>query len=162
MRATLTRIAMLAPSLAVSFAAACGSPGTNIQVTDAALFSCDTETRAVAYTPNLSRVSPSGAFSAVLVASDPGPPAKGTDTWTVRILDQGGAPLDGLEMTALPFMPDHGHGTSVKAVVSPLGGGTYTVAPLYLYMPGYWEVTLNLKTAAGTKDSVMFPICIPG
>jgi len=98
----------------------------------------------------------------VLVASDPGPPVKGSNTWTVRILDPGGTPTDGLAMTVLPFMPDHGHGSTVKAAVTPMGDGVYVIKPLYLYMPGYWEVTLTVQPTGGTKDSVMFPVCIPG
>jgi hypothetical protein len=162
MRPTLTQTATRALGLAVCLMAACGSPGGSTQATDAALFSCETETRAVAYAPNLSRTSATGAFSAVLVEGKPAPPSRGTNAWTVKLLDKDGLPQDGLEMTALPFMPDHVHGTSVKAVVSPLGGGMYSVMPLYLYMAGYWEITLNLQSSTAIKDSIVFPICIPG
>jgi hypothetical protein len=126
------------------------------------LFSCATEARALPYAPNLARSSDSGAFTVRLVSSDPAPPARGTETWTVAVVDQSGAPQDGLAIKVTPFMPDHNHGTSVKAAVTAAGAGTYTMSPLYLYMAGYWEVTLNLQTAGGTKDSVMFPVCIPG
>lgn len=141
--------------------AACdgGSPGPGLD--GAALFSCETETRDVDYMPNLERASPSGAWKAVLVASEPGPPVKGTNTWTVRVLDGAGATRDDVTVTARTFMPDHNHGSTVKAVVTPMGGGVYRVAPLYLYMPGLWQVTLDLDTPAG-PDSVMFPVCIPG
>jgi hypothetical protein len=65
-------------------------------------------------------------------------------------------------MKATPFMPDHGHGTGVKAVVTPTGSdGRYEVAPLYLFMPGYWEVTLTVQTGA-VRDDVVFPVCISG
>ena len=120
------------------------------------------ESRAIPYAPNLTRASASGAYQAVLVASDPAPPIKGTNVWTVQILDAGGVPQDGLAMTASPFMPDHNHPSTVKALVTPMGGGDYVVKPLYLYMPGYWEVTLSLQPPGGAKDTVMFPICIPG
>jgi hypothetical protein len=125
------------------------------------LSSCATETRAIAYAPNLSRASASGAFTAVLVESDPGPPIKGSNDWTVRILDANGAPVDGLVVTGLPRMPDHTHPTSVLPVVTAKGGGTYDVSPVYLFMPGYWVVTLTLQPAAGAADTVTFPFCIP-
>jgi hypothetical protein len=125
------------------------------------LSSCANETRAVAYVPDLSRTSASGSFTAVLVKSDPGPPIKGTNDWTVRILDANGAPVDGLVITGLPTMPDHTHPTSVLPVVTAKGGGTYDVSPVYLFMPGYWVVTLTLQPAAGAADTVTFPFCIP-
>ena len=125
------------------------------------LSSCATETRAIAYAPGLSRTSDSGAFTAVLVDSDPGPPIKGTNDWTVRILDANGAPVDGLTITGLPRMPDHVHPTSVLPVVTPKGNGTYDVSPVYLFMPGYWVVTLTMQPATGPADTVTFPICIP-
>ncbi len=40
-------------------------------------------------------------------------------------------------------MPDHGHGTSVNASVTANSDGTYTVAPLYFFMPGVWRINLR-------------------
>jgi hypothetical protein len=125
------------------------------------LSSCATETRAIPYAPNLSRTSESGAYTAVLVDSSPGPPVKGTNDWTVRILDAGGDPVDGLTITGLPKMPDHTHPTTVLPVVTGRGGGTYDVSPVYLFMPGYWVVTLTLQPPMGAADTVTFPVCIP-
>jgi len=135
------------------------------ETTDAGLlYSCAMETRAVPYMANLTLASTSGGFTAVLVESVPGPPAKGTNAWTVKILDAGGAPQDGLTITGAANMPDHRHPATVKPVVTPVDGsaGTYSVTPVYLFMPGYWEVTLTLQPAGGTKDTVVFPVCIPG
>jgi hypothetical protein len=125
------------------------------------LSSCMTETRAIPYAPGLSRTSDSGAFTAVLVDSVPGPPIKGTNDWTIRILDASGNPVAGLALTAVPKMPDHTHPTSVFPVVTDKGGGLYDLAPVYLFMPGYWTVTLTLPLASGSSDTVVFPICIP-
>lgn len=147
--------------LATVFVLACDA-GPSVTATDgAALFSCETETRAVPYSADLTRSSSSGAWQAVLVASDPGPPIKGSNTWTVRILDGAGATRDDVVVTARTFMPDHNHGSTVKAVVTPMGAGVYRVAPLYLYMPGLWQVTLDIDAPTG-PDSVMFPVCIAG
>jgi hypothetical protein len=148
--------------LATCAAAGCGSGG-GAASPDATgkLSSCATETRAVMYTPNLSRMSDMGAFTAVLVDSEPGPPIKGTNDWTVRILDAAGNPVDGLAITAVPKMPDHPHPPSVLPVVTDKGGGVYDLAPVYLFMAGYWTVTLTLQPTAGAADTVTFPICIP-
>lgn len=144
---------------ALAALAACdgGAPAAD----GAALFSCETETRAIPYAPGLMRTSASGAWQAVLVSSEPGPPIKGTNTWTVRLLDSAGATRDDVTVTVRTLMPDHNHGSTVKAVVTPMGDGLYGVAPLYLYMPGLWQVTLVIEAPTG-PDNVMFPVCIAG
>ncbi len=146
-------------------AVGCGSP--DAMVDDAStgpLYSCAAETRAVPYAPNVTRTSASGNYKAILLQSTPAPPSRGSDAWTVKFVDANDVAQDGLTVSAAPFMPDHGHPSTIKAVVTPLGAGEYSMTPLYLYMPGYWEVTLTLKPSAdgGATDSVMFPICIPG
>lgn len=156
-RRRVTSGLMGAAALAAT-AMGCGGGAEN---TDGALFSCETETRAVEYMPGLTRTSASGAWQAVLVTSEPGPPIKGTNTWTMKVLDAAGAAHDDITVTARTFMPDHNHGSTIKAHVTPTGDGRYRVTPLYLYMPGLWQVTLDVETADG-PDSVMFPICIPG
>jgi YtkA-like len=154
----LWRFAGLA-GLATLAAAGCGAAAPQPADTTAMLSSCDTETRAMPYAPNSSRTSASGSFTGVLVDSVPGPPIKGTNDWTVRILDAGGNPVAGLAFTALPKMPDHTHPTSVVPVVTEKGGGLYDLSPVYLFMPGYWTVTLTLS--ADPNDDVVFPVCIP-
>ena len=37
-------------------------------------------------------------------------------------------------------MPAHGHGTSVQPEVSETAPGVFVAAPLYLHMPGEWEL----------------------
>jgi hypothetical protein len=86
---------------------------------------------------------------------------KGTNSWTIQIADGGGNAIDGLTIGVLPYMPDHAHGTTVEAVVTDTGGGVYGITPLYLYMEGFWTVTLSLQPASGASDSVVFPVCIP-
>jgi hypothetical protein len=155
---------VLLGALSIGLWSGCGD-GAGTEATDAGLlYSCATETRAVHYMANLTLASTSGAFTAVLVESVPGPPAKGTNAWTVKILDASGAPQDGLTITGVPNMPDHRHPATVRPVVTPIEGsaGTYSVTPVYLFMPGYWEVTLTLQVTGGAKDTVVFPVCIPG
>lgn len=157
-------LAALLGAAALTAAAGCGSgnqSGTDAGA-DTMLFSCVTETRAVPYTPGMERTSTSGAYLGRLLSSAMNPPGKGIDTWSVQIVDSSAAPVDGLTVKAVPFMPDHNHGTSKKAVVTPEGEGRYTVTPVYFFMAGYWEVELTFQLAGGAPDAVMFPICIPG
>jgi YtkA-like len=144
-------------------AGGCGAPAAADDASVGPLYSCAAETRAVQYAPNLERTSASGKFKGILLQSTPAPPARGSDTWTVKMLDANDVALDGLQMTASPYMPDHHHPTTVPATVTPLGGGTYTVTPVYFFMPAYWTITFKLHPEDDvTMDGVVFPICIPG
>jgi len=155
----LSRVGLVA-ALGLFATAGCGGGSATPDATGM-LSSCDTETRAPKYMPNFSVTSNSGAFTAVLVESVPGPPVRYTNDWTVRILDASGNPVSGLAFTALPKMPDHTHPTNVVPVVTDKGGGVYDLSPVYLFMPGYWTVTLTLPLASGGTDDVVFPVCIP-
>jgi hypothetical protein len=145
---------------------ACG--GGNGSATDAApneqdASACATDPRASPYTPGLTRPSQHGKFVAQLQKSDPAPPAKGDNTWDIRLVDATGEPVEGARIDVMPFMPDHGHGTSIDAVVTPAssGGGQYSISPINLWMPGLWQVTLRAE-ADGVTDDVVFGFCIAG
>ncbi|HZS40261.1 MAG TPA: FixH family protein [Polyangia bacterium] len=117
--------------------------------------------RADPYMPGLTKPSVNGDFNVTLVGSVPGPPSIGNDTWTLEIADKSGAAMNGATITVKPWMPDHGHGTSVTASVTPAGNdGTYTVTPLYLFMAGLWQVTFTIKSSTGTSDTVVFSYCL--
>ena len=153
------------PALAFAVAVAgCGSQSSSgaVSASDGAtLYACATETRAPPYMPGMHETSASGTYVATLMASVPAPPIQGNDTWTVQIATAAGAPAGGLTIGVVPFMPDHGHGTSIQAIVTDQGSGVYQMAPLYLFMEGYWTITLNLQGGSAAPDSVMFPVCIP-
>ena len=46
-------------------------------------------------------------------------------------------------------MPAHGHGTSVDPTVTETVPGVFLATPLYLFMPGSWELRM---TMSGTVD----------
>jgi len=149
------------PAIALAFflVAGCSSqPGTN----GGDVINCQDDPRVRTYSPNLSVTSTTGSMKFFLVRSDPAPPAQGTDTWTIRVVDLSGNALPNLSLSVDPFMPDHGHGTSVRAQASANGDGTYTVTPLYLFMPGVWRITFISAPDAGASDSAVFFFCIPG
>ena len=93
--------------------------------------------------------------------ADPAPPIKGDNTWVLDFTDLGGQPMAGLTMTAVPMMPDHGHGTPVEAIVTPLETpGQYEITPVNLFMTGYWEVNMELTLSGGEQDALMFGFCV--
>lgn len=130
---------------------------------DAPVVSCGTDPRVDTYTANMTKTSKSGAVKVTLVLSDPGPPTHGTNTWTLKVTDGAGVALVSPTVAVTPFMPDHGHGTSVRAVVTAQPDGTYSVTPLYLFMAGVWRVTIDVNVGdAAAPESVAFFFCVAG
>jgi hypothetical protein len=83
------------------------------------------------------------------VRFSPSPPSIGTDASQLTFKDANGAALTGLSVGVVPWMPAHGHGTSVDPTVSETTPGTFVANPLYLFMPGSWELRV---TISGTVD----------
>jgi hypothetical protein len=100
-----------------------------------------------------------GGHWQINIRSDPPVPRKGTLDVTYLVTDAAGAPVDGLVLQVLPWMPAHGHGTSASVAVTPLGNGAYLASPVYLYMAGHWE--LQTEIAGDVSDSVVPTIDIP-
>ena len=98
--------------------------------------------------------------SVTIVDAMPAVPARGDNTWTVRIADAAGAPEEGMVVDLRPWMPDHGHGSPVEEEVTDLGAGEYEATPLNLFMAGFWTVTFDVTDAEGTTDSVVFNVCV--
>ena len=57
--------------------------------------------------------------------------------------------MPGLGLEVVPWMPAHGHGTSVSPTITETAPGTFVATPLYLFMPGSWELRI---TTSGTVD----------
>jgi hypothetical protein len=131
-------------------------PDDNNDVVD-----CDDEPRADVYAAGMSKLGDSGV-EFVLVSSDPTPPDRGDNNWTLQVLESA-APTDGLILDVVPFMPDHGHGTPKIAEIEPVGSdGMYEVTTVNLWMPGLWEVTVSASDTGGLIDSAVFAFCIDG
>jgi YtkA-like len=166
------RVAWLAPIAALSVACGSGatatqtSPGpltnpSGLDASDDSLVSCANDSRGLSYAPGLSVASQDGAVRILLLASDPGPPVRGTNAFTVRVLDAGGSDISGAVLTVTPTMPDHGHSTT-PPVVTANADGTYTVGGLYLYMDGIWQISFGVATEAGPAGSVDLDFCVEG
>jgi hypothetical protein len=122
-----------------------------------------TDARADAWTLPIAKTSANGKFAVTLLSSAASPPLIGDLTeWTVQVGDAAasGAPIDGATIDVKPFMPDHGHGTDAVAHVMPgSAAGQYAITPLYLFMAGYWTVTLTITNGAVT-DTVVYSVCL--
>ncbi|RMH38624.1 MAG: hypothetical protein D6689_19025 [Deltaproteobacteria bacterium] len=144
---------------AVVVVAACGGDdGDHHGGADGAV-DCAQETRADAFAPGMVKMGDNGT-AVRLVEADPAPPARFDNAWVLAVEDASGAPRDDAQVAVTPWMPDHGHGTPIEAVVTPRGSdGLYDVAPINLWMPGLWEIRID-ATVDGVDDRVVFAFCI--
>lgn len=130
-------------------------------ISDAATISCANDPRKDTYTANLEKAGASGVYRFTLLSATPAPPIRGTNSWSLRLTDTSGAVLSGATVDISPYMPDHGHGPSVKAAATEEGDHSYTVAPLYFFMPGLWQVTFK-ASVADKSDTAVFTFCVEG
>jgi hypothetical protein len=98
--------------------------------------------------PDQSLTSDSGALR-IDVRFAPAPPVVGSDAVQLSFVDASGAPMSGLDLMVIPWMPAHGHGSSVNPTVTETAPGVFVATPLYLFMPGSWELRM---TTSGTVD----------
>jgi hypothetical protein len=126
----------------------------------AATGACANNTRAEPFAEGLAKRGGAGHFQIKLVSATPAPPARGDNVWVVEV-DDGTGPVAGAQLTATPFMPDHGHGTPMKVeVAAASAAGQYKLSPVNLWMPGYWETSVT-ATSQGVSDTVVFKLCVP-
>jgi hypothetical protein len=123
---------------------------------DDSVINCDLEDRDDQFLAGMSKVG-AGGTTFTLLSATPSPPSRDDNTWVLDISTASG-PYSGA-VTVVPFMPDHRHGTPIEVVVTPDPNvpGRYNAAPINLWMPSLWEITVR----AGT-DSTVFRFCIPG
>jgi hypothetical protein len=121
---------------------------------------CANDERAQPYLPDMELRGESGPLRFRLIAADPAPPARGENTWVIQLVDVEGEVVDDAALEALPFMPDHGHGSTRVASAS-RGDDGYELSPLVFFMPGLWRVRLDAQTDLG-DDAAEFFFCIEG
>lgn len=151
-------------TLSLMFLASCSTsdgdaPTPSASAEGGTTVTCESEPRDV-YVADLEKPGKQGFFKFVLVQSDPAPPARGRNSWVLKILDAGGKPVSGARIGVDAFMPSHGHGSPTVPAITPAGDG-YAIGPISLFMPGLWEVTLD-AAVGGISDSVVFRFCIAG
>ncbi len=114
------------------------------------------------FSAGIEKTGDNGTVKVTIESGDPAPPQVGNNTWMLMITDASGAPINDATVSVTPFMPVHGHGTPVTAVITPKGGGSYEADKVNFVMPGPWEITIDVSLTGGGSDSVMFPFCVEG
>ena len=145
--------------LLILTALALGACGGDDEGGDDDAVNCALEDRADEFVVGLARTGAAG-LTFRLMSSMPAPPSRGNNTWEIEIVDGAGAPVLGAAVSVKPFMPDHQHGTGVRAVLTEQGEGRYQATPVNLWMPGLWEITVGARPATGQPDEVVFRFCV--
>ena len=97
----------------------------------------------VSYTPKLSAV-----------------PVNQIQTWTLRVTEPNGQPVEDAKITVDGGMPQHGHGLpTVPQVTKYLGNGQYQVEGMKFHMPGWWVVKFKIVRDDLT-DNVTFNLML--
>ena len=110
----------------------------------------------------LAKGGESSRYEFKLMSSDPAPPARGDNTWVLQLSTMAApaTPVSGASLTVTPFMPDHSHGSGDPVIVKPrTEAGQYELSPVNLWMPGLWEVTIQVN--GSESDRTVFRFCIP-
>jgi hypothetical protein len=154
------RLLLSSSALAVVTACHGGEPPPDA---DEAL-ACINAGRGETYTVGLEHVGAAGVLDFKLMSATPAPPAFNDNTWVIQIhtMTSGvvGDPATGATIAVSPFMPDHQHGTPIRAKVEAMPtAGQYKLSPINMWMPGYWEVTISADTGTA-RDSVIYKFCI--
>jgi hypothetical protein len=86
------------------------------------------------------------------VRTSPQPPMRGGQSAQLTITNASGAPVSGLSLSVLPWMPVMGHGTSVVPTAGEMAPGVYGIDNIYFSMPGLWALrtTISLPTGQPT------------
>lgn len=154
-------LAALCVTTACVSATGCSSSSSAGATPDAGPSLCASDSRAQTYTAGMEQKGASGALTVKLDSINPNPVVKGNNEWKVTVVDAGGAPVSGATITVKPYMPDHGHGSSIiPQVAAGADPGSYDVTLLNLFMPGIWQVTFTVTTSANVTDSAMFTFCV--
>lgn len=82
------------------------------------------------------------------------PPTRGLTTVELVVTDANGKPVDGLDLSMQPWMPQMGHGASTKPTIEAMGGGHYVVSNVALFMPGRWELRTSIGGARNDRATV--------
>ena len=109
-----------------------------------------------AYTAGMKRAGVDARLAVTLLDAVPAPPQRELNDWRVRIEDASGAPMSGCTLGVGLFMPVHGHSSTTEPVIGAAAEpGEYQIDDMNFFMPGLWEITLDL-TCGEVTDQVLF------
>lgn len=147
--------------IGVTLAAACHGGEAPADADEA--LACIASGRGDNYSMGLERPGAAGQLHFKLMSATPAPPRFGDNDWIIQISSMSngvvGDPASGATIRVTPFMPDHQHGTPIKASVTQMPEGQYDLSPINLWMPGYWEITISAEVGA-ISDHVVYKFCI--
>jgi hypothetical protein len=109
--------------------------------------------------PYATVTSDGGAVTIAFRTAPQQPPGRGVVTAELTVTTADGAPVDGLDLSVVPWMPAMGHGASVVPTVTAESGGRYVVSNVALFMPGQWE--LRTTVSGAVHDSAVLILQIP-
>lgn len=97
----------------------------------------------------------SGKYKVEIRTSPAQPPSPGTLSVDLAVFDATtNAPVEGLGLDVVPWMPAMGHGTSVTPNVTEKGGGHYVADNVSLFMQGDWQLRLTLTKTADDHATI--------
>lgn len=104
--------------------------------------------------------SDSGAYDLEVRFAPTQPPTPGTSRAQLTIVDTATkSPVEGADLSVVPWMPAMGHGASVMPSVSDEGGGSYLVDNVTFFMQGQWQLRVTFN--APTDDHANLDITVP-
>ncbi len=101
-----------------------------------------------------------GPYTVRWIDGEPAPPNFGDNRWVVELTDSTG-PVLGAQLSVSSWMPEHGHPSVKQTLVTELGEGRYELNPIYLQMPGIWEVTLSIASETEDPVNVLYIVSVP-
>jgi hypothetical protein len=125
----------------IALACGCSSNDGATTTNDAAL---TFEGAAIATTT----ATPSGW--SISLRSSPATPTRGTNALELQVRDASGAPVHGLAIDVVPWMPAMAHGASLTPTTRETSDGTYVVSNVATVMPGSWELRITMTTEDGS------------
>jgi hypothetical protein len=106
------------------------------------------------------RMSEQGIYQVSYVPELEPVPINQIQTWTIRVTEPDGQPVEDADMTVDGGMPQHGHGLpTVPQVTEYLGDGLYQIEGMKFNMPGWWVLTFEI-VRNGTTDAVTFNLML--
>jgi hypothetical protein len=128
--------------------------------TDSDIIGCTGDTQAQTYSRNMAQMGKSNVFRFILVDANPAPTGKGSEVWTLKVVDAAGSPVTDATFPVMkPWMPLHQHGCSCTVQITNNHDGTYTLSPMYFYMSGLWQTEITAQSGTRT-DSTSFFFCL--
>jgi hypothetical protein len=102
-----------------------------------------------------------GNFEFELMKMLPLEPGEGFNNWDLSVVDlreAGDGVRDDLVLSFQPYMPDHDHGPA--ATTGTFEDGLYLTGNMDFFMPGYWQVTVDIDDGTESPDTLFYDLCI--